>query len=132
MVWYWLLVQLGILIEEINQTIEENNALSYVKAVSFNSPGQTEAMLNFSQEFSQFIFVSMIAPSPDWFVFEEADLFIEGRWVDQIVLDVISFDSGTDSGESLTSANSDTDPKEPISRFDEYLQKLGIITVTKI
>jgi hypothetical protein len=74
----------------------------------------------------------MIAPSPDWFVAGEADLFADGQWVDQIVLDVISFDAGTDSGDTLTAVNSDTDPKQPISQFDESLQDLGTITITKI
>ena len=121
-----------ILVEEISQIIESNNALSYAKAVRIDSPGQTEIMLNFTQEFSKFIFVSMIAPSPDWFVAGEADLFIEGQWVDKMILDVISLDAGTDSGDSLTAANSDTNPKQLISRFDDILQKLGTITITKI
>ncbi|MFC2144856.1 spondin domain-containing protein [Actinomycetota bacterium] len=121
----------GMLEEEINQIIDSGNALSYVKAVSIDSPGQTEKTLEFTQEFSQFIFVTMIAPSPDWFVAEEADLFIDGQWVDEIILDLISFDAGTDSGDSLTAANFDTDPKQPISRFDDSLQQLGTITITK-
>ena len=122
----------GILEEEINQIIEASNALSYARAKSINSPGQIEATLIFTQEFSQFIFVTMIAPSPDWFVAGESDLFIDGQWVDKMILDVISFDAGTDSGDSLTAANSDTDPKQPISRFDDSLQKLGTITISKI
>lgn len=123
---------IGMLVEEIRQIIDSNNALNYAKAVKIDSPGQTEIMLNFTQEFSQFMFVSMIAPSPDWFVAAEADLFKEGQWVDKIILDVISFDAGTDSGDSLTAENSDTNPKQTISRFDDNLQKLGIITITKI
>ncbi|MES0340836.1 MAG: spondin domain-containing protein [Candidatus Humimicrobiaceae bacterium] len=121
----------GILEEEINQIIDSSNALNYAKAVKIDSPGQTEKILEFTQEFSQFIFVTMIAPSPDWFVAGEADLFIDGQWVDKMILDVISFDAGTDSGDSLTAANSDTDPKQPINRFDDSLQKLGTITITK-
>ncbi|MFC2159271.1 spondin domain-containing protein [Actinomycetota bacterium] len=121
----------GMLEEEINRIIDSGNALSYVKAVRIDSPGQTEETLEFTQEFSQFIFVTMIAPSPDWFIAGEADLFIDGQWVDNMILDLISFDAGTDSGDSLTAANSDTDPKQPISRFDDSLQKLGTITITK-
>lgn len=117
--------------EEINQIIAANNALSYVKAKSIDSPGQIEETLNFTQEFGQFIFVTMIAPSPDWFIAGEADLFADGQWVDQIVIDLISFDAGTDSGDTLTSADSDTDPKQPISEFDDSLQGLGTITITR-
>ena len=121
----------GILEEEINQIIEANDVLNYIKAERIDSPGQTEATLEFTQEFSKFIFVSMIAPSPDWFVAAEADLFVDGQWIDQIVLELISFDAGTDSGDSLTAENFDTNPKQPISLFDDSLQRLGTITITK-
>ncbi len=120
----------GILEEEINQIIEANDALDYSVAKTIDSPGQIEETLNFTQKFSQFIFVTMIAPSPDWFISGEADLFVDGQWVDQIVLDLISFDAGTDSGDTLTAADSDTDPKQPISHFDDSLQNLGTITIT--
>lgn len=117
--------------EEINQIIIERNAINYVKARSFDTPGQTEETLEFTPEFSSFIFVSMIAPSPDWFVAAEGDVFEDGQWVDELVLDVISFDAGTDSGETLTAANSDTVPKEPIAVFEGYLQALGTLTLTR-
>ena len=122
----------GILEEEISRIVDENNALNYVKANRIDSPGETEITLEFNQDFSQFIFVSMIAPSPDWFVVGEGNLFVDGQWVDQIVLDVISFDAGTDSGDSFTAADSDTDPKQPVNRMDESFQKFGVITITKI
>jgi hypothetical protein len=122
----------GILEEEISRIIDENSALNYVKANRIDSPGETEITLEFNQDFSQFIFVSMIAPSPDWFVAGEGNLFVDGQWVDQIVLDVISFDAGTDSGNSFTAADSDTDPKQPVNRLDESFQKFGVITITKI
>jgi hypothetical protein len=121
----------GKLEEEIGQIIESNYALAYTKAKVFDSPGQVEATLEFTPEFSQFIFVTMIAPSPDWYVAAEGDVFVDGQWVDELVLEVITYDAGTDSGETLTAANSDTDPKEPIIIFEDYLQEMGILTVTR-
>jgi hypothetical protein len=121
----------GKLIEEIEQFIEGNYALAYTKAKVFDSPGQVEGVLEFTPEFSQFIFVTMIAPSPDWFVAAEGDVFVDGQWIEELVLEVISYDAGTDSGETLTAANSDTDPKEPVTVFDDYLQGLGTLTVTR-
>jgi hypothetical protein len=116
---------------EIDQIIENNYALAYTKATVFDSPGQVEGTLEFTPEFSQFIFVTMIAPSPDWFVAAEGDVFAEGQWIDELVLEVITYDAGTDSGETLTAANSDTDPEEPITVFDDYLQEMGTLTVTR-
>jgi hypothetical protein len=121
----------GKLEEEIGQLIEDNYALAYTKAKVFDSPGQVEATIEFTPEFSQFIFVTMIAPSPDWFVAAEGDVFVEGQWIDELVLEVMTYDAGTDSGETLTAANSDTDPKEPVAIFDDYLQELGTLTVTR-
>jgi hypothetical protein len=60
----------------------------------------------------------MIAPSPDWYVAgENISLFVDGQFVDTIMVDAISYDSGTDSGPSFTSSNDDTDPAETIQRI---------------
>ena len=43
--------------------------------------------------------VSMIAPSPDWFVgIHDFDLRPEGKWVGHVVLNLAAYDAGTDSG----------------------------------
>lgn len=60
--------------------------------------------------------VTMIAPSPDWFVGTSGfDLRPGGEWVDGFVYDLFAYDSGTDNGTGFTSSNSDTNPQEPIS-----------------
>ena len=60
--------------------------------------------------------VTMLAPSPDWFVgFSAVRLFKDGAWVDRVVLDLGSYDAGTDSGAGFTSGDIDTQPRQPIS-----------------
>ncbi len=60
--------------------------------------------------------VSMIAPSPDWFVgVSDLPLFEDGQWHREVVVDLWPYDAGTDSGVNFTSANADTNPADPIT-----------------
>ena len=62
--------------------------------------------------------VSMVAPSPDWFVGVSAmSLFEGGTWIDRIVIELVAYDAGTDSGVSYTSANLATAPPATISKL---------------
>lgn len=61
-------------------------------------------------------FVSMIAPSPDWFVgVDGLALFKDNAWVERIVVDLLVYDSGSDNGATFIAPNSDTSPRIPIS-----------------
>ena len=59
--------------------------------------------------------VSMLAPSPDWFVaVENIALRENGEWVESITVQAATYDAGTDSGTSFASDNLATSPAEPI------------------
>ena len=59
----------------------------------------------------------MIAPSPDWFIgVSGISLRNEDAWVRSLEVDLLPFDAGTDSGPTYVSANSDTQPPEPIAQ----------------
>ncbi|MYH48924.1 MAG: hypothetical protein F4151_05180, partial [Gammaproteobacteria bacterium] len=60
--------------------------------------------------------VTMIAPSPDWFVGVSALSLMDdlGLWVDELQVTLYPYDSGTDDGTTYTSANADSSPKRPI------------------
>ncbi|MEO1712003.1 MAG: spondin domain-containing protein [Bacteroidota bacterium] len=59
--------------------------------------------------------VSMLAPSPDWFVaVENISLRENGEWVESITVQAATYDAGTDSGASFASENLATSPAEPI------------------
>ena len=63
--------------------------------------------------------VTMIAPSPDWFVGVSAlNLLQDGAWVEELVVELLPWDAGTDSGESYASANAATNPPDVISLID--------------
>jgi Spondin_N len=59
--------------------------------------------------------VTMIAPSPDWFVgVDGLNLLENGHWVESVTVDLYAWDSGTDSGTTFTSNDIDTNPQVPI------------------
>ena len=62
--------------------------------------------------------VTMIAPSPDWFVgVHGLDLRAGAGWAARVVVPLVLYDAGTDSGLTYTAANLDTQPREPIAAF---------------
>lgn len=64
--------------------------------------------------------VSMIAPSPDWFVgVSGLSLYENGEWVSEKVAELYLYDAGTDSGINFTSADVVTTPPVGIARIDE-------------
>lgn len=64
--------------------------------------------------------VTMIAPSPDWFIgIHGVSLLENDRWVEERIIDLLPYDSGTDSGTTFIDTNADVTPHEPIQRIRE-------------
>jgi hypothetical protein len=80
------------------------------------SPGVANASFSISQAFSRVSLVTMVAPSPDWFVgVESLRLFVDGEWVERITVPLYAWDAGTDCGTSYTAANCVSTPPQPIA-----------------
>lgn len=64
--------------------------------------------------------VSMLAPTPDWFIsFKGSALNEDGTaWKDEFTIDAIVYDAGTEEGEELKLNNAATEPQENISRLN--------------
>jgi hypothetical protein len=59
--------------------------------------------------------VSMVAPTPDWFVgVHGLTLFENGDWVNQKSVVLLPYDSGTDDGTTYLSANLEASPHQSI------------------
>jgi hypothetical protein len=99
---------------EIDDLIISELAFKKTQGTVFDSPGTSSSELEFNKRDSYITFVSMLAPSPDWFVSKTFNLIKEGKWVEDAELVLVTYDSGTDSGENLTSVDINTNPKEPI------------------
>ena len=84
------------------------------------SPGSAELEFAVSEEFSLVTLVTMIAPSPDWFLgVSGQELRPGGQWVESLTVTLWPFDAGTDSGASYGSSNQPTSPHAPISPIVE-------------
>lgn len=80
------------------------------------NPGRSSLAFSISQGHSRVTLVSMVAPSPDWFVgVAGLDLFAGGRWADEIVIPLEPWDAGTDDGRTFESRNREAIPHRPIS-----------------
>jgi len=60
--------------------------------------------------------VTMIAPSPDWFVGVHGLSLLgeDGRWLEELVVTLYPYDAGTDDGMDYSAANAEAMPHQPI------------------
>ena len=72
--------------------------------------------------------VTMLAPSPDWFVgIHDVSLLDErGNWIPEITVDLFAYDAGTDSGTAFRSIDEVTDPAVPIFPISEEPLPAGL------
>jgi uncharacterized repeat protein (TIGR01451 family) len=111
------------------------------------SSGSDPVLLNETAEISSIVvnkdfplvtFVTMIAPSPDWFagVHGQSLLDNEGHWVANKVVTLYPYDAGTDSGSTYTSPNADITPHLPIVSLQGVspfsTNPVGTLTFTRI
>ncbi len=99
----------------IDNEISNGNAGVRIQGSTFNSPGVQTREFLITEDHPLVTLVTMIAPSPDWFVgVDSVSLLENGQWVD-VTITLYAWDSGTDSGTNFNSPNSDTNPPDPIA-----------------
>lgn len=108
----------SIFLSEISSAIDSGYALAVIDGPGITlSPGSASVEIRVTIENPKVTLTTMLAPSPDWFTgFHNIRFFDDGEFIDSMSLDGIVYDSGTDSGLSFTSANSDTQPRDTIIR----------------
>lgn len=92
-------------------------------------PGRVSAIFTATEDHPMVSFVTMIAPSPDWFTgLASVNLRAEGDWVDSLRLPLWAWDAGTDSGTRYTSPNAETQPAQSIRLLSgpEFLTENGL------
>jgi len=83
------------------------------------SPGVVSVEFQIGRDHPLVTLVSMIAPSPDWFVGVHGLALVEdAEWVTEKAVTLAPYDAGTDSGTTYRSPDADTSPREPISRLE--------------
>ncbi len=105
---------------EIQAAIGAGTAEGLISGGGVNpSPGTVTVEFQVGRDFPLVTLVSMIAPSPDWFVGVHGLSLIEnGDWVSEATRPLLPYDAGTDSGTTYRSPDADTSPREPISRLE--------------
>jgi hypothetical protein len=85
------------------------------------SPASTSMEFEMTKDFPLVTLVTMVAPSPDWFVgVEGLALFEAGAWKDDVRVELFAYDAGTDSGVTFSSRDEETRPHAPIARITGF------------
>lgn len=103
------------------------------------SPGTASLTITATEAMPTLSLVTMIAPSPDWFVgVSGLPLRDASGWLASVVVDLYVVDAGTDSGTTYTAPNLDTQPRQPIAQITGYPfapggspRSVGTLTLTR-
>ena len=106
---------------EVQAAIDAGDAARVISGDGMDvSPGMAEVEFAMDPGYPLVTVVTMIAPSPDWFVgVRGLSLCSGGEWVDSLTVDLYAYDAGTDSGVDYGSLNEPTVPHVPIFRIEE-------------
>ena len=130
-----------VLKSEIEQMIHSGSAQYVLSGGGIGlSPSEVSFEFDIDVLFSKASIVSMIAPSPDWFIgIASLDLYKEGKWISDTTVYVKSYDAGTDNGITFTSNNEITNPYVPVFEIIDpplivngVMVPLGTMTFTRI
>ena len=106
------------LTRELKNFINKGHVITYSIGRRIDAPGEDSVEITLSRNAPRVSVVSMIAPSPDWFITaHNVDLFENGQWVERKAVNASLYDAGTDSGTTFTAQDNDTNPPEPITQF---------------
>lgn len=124
---------------EVNEAIGEDSADAYLEGSSLGSAaGDIVMEFDVTSDFDRVTLLTMIAPSPDWFVGVSGEPLRNesGEWLDEVVVDLYPHDAGTDSAPDYQHNNTPTNPAQPIvnaqgsSPFSNA--PLGTLTFTRL
>jgi hypothetical protein len=105
---------------EIDNMIKSGSACYQISGGGIqSSPGAVTVTFTVSKDCPEVSVVSMIAPSPDWFVgVSGLNLYEDGKWVEEKIVALFPYDAGTDSGATYISVNQPMDIPEVIHRIE--------------
>ncbi len=109
----------GLLAGEVGNAVTAGTAAQVILGPDIPvSPGNAELDFELDLAHPLVSVVSMIAPSPDWFVgVHGLSLLQNGHWAPSLSVDLPPYDAGTDSGANFLSPNAPTIPQGMISRL---------------
>jgi hypothetical protein len=126
---------------EIQAFISNGTGKNLISGGGVNSsPGEVSLEFDISSSHLMVSVVSMLAPSPDWFIaVSNINLIENDKWVTSKTISVDIYDAGTDDGSTFLSPNFPTLPPlfidnitTPPLAVNNVVAPLGSITFTKI
>lgn len=134
------MAELGVTVllrSEVQAAITQGRASSIIAGSGAPSPGSVSTVFTVSDDFPLVTLVTMVAPSPDWFVgVHDLDLRGGSGFVESLVVPLRGYDAGTDHGVDFTSADIEAVPHVPIgllgAPFAATGPELGRFTFTRI
>ncbi|XP_028047535.2 spondin-1 isoform X2 [Monomorium pharaonis] len=105
---------------ELKDRSENIRTIIKARGISYpNVTGRTFAVFRVDRKHHLMSLVSMIDPSPDWFVgVSGLELCLPNcSWIEHKELNLYPYDAGTDDGITYVSPDSPTKPQEPIRRI---------------
>lgn len=129
-----------ILRAEMEDARERERLDKVFEAEGFGVPARISLTFEAREDYGFASFVTMIAPSPDWFTgAASVELFEDGAWIDRAEITLWPWDAGTDSGTTWTAENLETQPRESIRLLTapyffggDGLKPLGTATFVRI
>lgn len=106
----------AVLGEEIDDIIDNGGGFKKIAGSGVGTgTGSTSVTAKVNMDNSHVTIVSMLAPSPDWFIAVQAiNLFEDGKFVESKTIEGVVYDSGTDSGATFATPNIVTAPAENV------------------
>ena len=85
------------------------------------SPGEAAAAFQIGREHPLVSLVSMVAPSPDWFVGVDSLSLVEGGdWVAEKLVPLLPWDAGTDGGPTYAAPDQPSQPRQTIRLLEGH------------
>ena len=112
----------GLMLTEIQFAIDQGYASSSIEGGGIPlSPGATDVGFVVNRDNPLVTLVSMLAPSPDWFIGVNSLRMIDenGDFLDSVTIALNLYDSGTDGGERFTDPDQDI-PRSPIALVSSF------------
>lgn len=126
---------------EVNTAISINKANQWINAGGLGNPVGSFIYndLQVNENFPFITLVSMVAPSPDWFIavnsvnLRSGNASINNGWKDSFTMDVFAYDAGTDDGSDYGSPNAVSNPRVAVFMLNNSPingNRMGTITFT--
>jgi hypothetical protein len=123
---------------EVTTAITNNESDQYINGSSLGAATGSIIIndLIVDKNYPLLTLLSMIAPSPDWFIGINSINLLDtsSNWKSSISLDLFAYDSGTDSGTNYSSGNAITTPFQNIFSLKNVApfndKKIGTLTIT--